>query len=142
MNAPVALKNLMNETPLLDNRLLILEDDRAIAEWLRAQAEGQGLIGFIAANKDQFREAFLRLKPSLLILDIILGDEDVIPVIDFLANEGCKCPVFFLTGSNHDLMRRVSEKARASGLMMVGAFEKKGEGVPRLLQQIEKYVLH
>jgi len=95
MNAPVALKNLMNETPLLDNRLLILEDDRSIAEWLRAQAEGQGLIGFIAANKDQFREAFLRLKPSLLILDIILGDEDVIPVIDFLANEGCKCPVFF-----------------------------------------------
>lgn len=142
MNARVALKQLMNETPLLDNRLLILEDDRAVAELLLAQAEAQGLIGFIAANKDQFREAFLRLKPSVLVLDIFLGDEDVIPVIDFLANEGCKCPVFFLTGSKHELMKRVSDKARASGLMMVGAFEKKGEGVPRLLQHIAKYVLH
>ena len=84
MNASVSFKYLMNETPLLDNRLLILEDDKAIAELLLDQAEDRGLIGFIAANKEQFRETYLRLKPSVLILDIVLGDEDVTSVVDFL----------------------------------------------------------
>lgn len=132
----------MNETPLLDNRVLILEDDKAIAEILLDHAEDRGLIGFIAANKEQFREVYRRLKPSLLILDIVLGDEDVLPVIEFLGNETCKCPVFFLTGYNHELLFEVSEKARSSGLMVVGAYEKKGDGIPRLMQKIEKYVLH
>ena len=141
MNATVSFKHLMNETPLLDNRLLILEDDKAIAELLLDQAEDRGLIGFTAANKEQFRGTYLRLKPSMLILDIVLGDEDVIPVIDFLGGEGCKCPVFFLTGYNNELLQQVSEKARSSGLMVVGAFEKKGEGIARLMQKIEKYVL-
>ena len=141
MNAHVSFRYLMNETPLLDNRLLILEDDKAIAEMLLGQAEDRGLIGFIASNKEKFRETFLRLKPSVLILDIVLGDEDVNPVIDFLGGEGCKCPVFFLTGYNHELLFKVSEKARSSGLMVVGAFEKKGEGVARLMQKIEKYIL-
>lgn len=141
MNASFSFKYLMNETPLLDNRLLVLEDDKAIAEILIDQAEDNGLIGFTAANKEQFRATYLRLKPSVLILDIVLGDEDVIPVIDFLGSEGCKCPVFFLTGHNNELLQLVSEKARSSGLMVVGAFEKKGDGISRLMQKIEKYVL-
>lgn len=132
----------MTKTPLLDNRLLILEDNKTVAQLLRYQAEAMGMIAFIAANKEQFRQAFLQIRPSVLMLDIMLGDEDVLPVIDFLVGEGCKCPVFFLSGSNQEVLRTVSERARANGLMIVGAFEKKGEGVTRLMQKIEKYILY
>jgi hypothetical protein len=142
MGAPVPIRHLMATTPLLDNRLLILEDNKTVAQLLRYQAEAKGMIVFIAANKEQFRQAFLRLRPSMLVLDIMLGDEDVLPVIDFLVGEGCKCPIFFLTGQNQETMQAVSERARANGLMMVGAFEKKGSGVIRLMQKLDTYILH
>ena len=141
MGVTVTLQQ-MTKTPLLDNRLLILEDNKTVAQLLRYQAEGLGMIALIAANKEQFRQAFLQIRPSVLMLDIMLGDEDVLPVIDFLVGEGCKCPVFFLSGSNQEVLRTVSERARANGLMIVGAFEKEGEGVTRLMQKIEKYILH
>jgi CheY-like chemotaxis protein len=141
MGAPTPIKHLMATTPLLDNRLLILEDNKTVAQLLRYQAEAKGMIAFIAANKEQFRQAFLRLRPSMLMLDIMLGDDDVLPVIDFLVAEGCKCPVFFLTGQNHEILQAVSERARANGLMMVGAFEKKGPGITRLMQKIDSYIL-
>jgi CheY-like chemotaxis protein len=141
MNAPVLANRLMNLSPLFDNRLLILEDDKAIGELLLTQAEGKGLMGLIVPNNQRFIETYRRINPSLLILDIVLGDEDVMPTIDFLRKVGCRCPIFFLTGYNQLLLKRVSEKARASGLMIVGAFEKKAEGIPQLMDKIEKYIL-
>jgi len=142
MGAPAPIRYLMATTPLLDNRLLILEDNKTVAQLLRYQAEAKGLIVFIATNKEQFRHSYLRLRPSMLLLDIMLGnDEDVLPVIDFLVSESCKCPVFFLTGQDQEILRSVSERARANGLMMVGAYEKKGPGIIRLMQKIDSYIL-
>lgn len=54
MNVPVSFSHLMNETPFLDNSLLILEDDKAVAEMLLGQAEQRGLIGFIATTMSAF----------------------------------------------------------------------------------------
>ncbi|MFZ9195263.1 MAG: hypothetical protein ACO271_03830 [Burkholderiales bacterium] len=94
MNAPVSFSHLMNETPFLDNSLLILEDDKAVAGMLIGQAEQRGADRLHCYNNERLRETYLRPKPSVLILDIVLGDEDANQVVDFLGSEGCKCPVF------------------------------------------------
>lgn len=44
MNVPVSFSHLMNETPFLDNSLLILEDDKAVAGMLIGQAEQRGRV--------------------------------------------------------------------------------------------------
>jgi|GEM_PF-2019394 len=141
VNAHVIADHTMNEFPLVDNRLLILEDDKAMAKHLLQQAEAKRLICAIAYTNQRFVEMYWRIKPTLLILDIMLGDDDVLPTVDFLSRVGCKCPILFLTGYNHLLLKKVSEKARAGGLMIVGAFEKKAEGIPRLMDKIDKYIV-
>ena len=129
------------KTPLVDNRLLILDDDKSVADLLQRKAETKGLIAFTVHNLDRFREEYFRLKPSLLILDVILGDDDVLPVIEFLGKVHDKCPIFFLSGYHQLMMRRVAANARGNGLMIVGAFQKKGAGITQLMDNLDKYTL-
>ena len=82
------------------NRLLVVEDNAEV----RALAIRIGtLSGYQCAgcaSLSEFHREFSSLSPTVILLDLVLGDEDALPVIDFLASVQYRNPVLLMSKSS------------------------------------------
>ncbi len=78
-------------------RILIVEDDREIAEVIRDNLLEEGCQADIAADGRAGLEAALHVPYDLLILDVMLPHQDGFTVCEALRREGRSLPILFLT---------------------------------------------
>ncbi len=83
-----------------DRRLLIIDDDPAIAEVVRAVAEGLEYDVRFTERADEFADLYETFQPTVVILDLVMPEVDGIELAQWLAHEKCDARTIFLTGHN------------------------------------------
>lgn len=114
-------------------RLLLIDDEPALAAFV---AKAAGMCGFdpvIAEEDRQFRDLFREQRPRMVALDLGMPGMDGVELIRFLADEEFREPVLIISGFDRRVLDSAFRLGEALGLQMVGPLEK-----PARLEQLEE----
>jgi DNA-binding response OmpR family regulator len=113
------------------SRILVIEDNEALAVGLRHNLEFEGYQAFVAPDAATGLEAARTLAPDLIILDLMLPDADGFRVLRTLRAGGSATPVLVLTALGDE-----ADKVRG---LRVGAddYVTKPFGLLELLARVE-----
>jgi DNA-binding response OmpR family regulator len=104
-------------------RLLLIDDEPALAEYLANAARTCGFEPVVTARDDEFREAFVSLRPEMVALDLGMP-VDGIELTRFLADQDYRGPVLIVSGFDRRVLESAFRLGQALGLNMAGPVEK------------------
>jgi DNA-binding response OmpR family regulator len=113
-------------------RLLLIDDEPALAEFLANAARETGFEPVITSEDWQFREEFVRDRPNMVALDLGMPGMDGIQLLRFLAEQDFRSPVLIVSGFDRRVLESAFRLGEALGLAMAGPLEK-----PVRLEQLE-----
>jgi DNA-binding response OmpR family regulator len=113
-------------------RLLLIDDEPALAEFLANAAVESGFDPVVTARDDEFRHAFTARRPEMVALDLGMPGMDGVELIRFLADQDYRAPVLIVSGFDRRVLESAFRLGEALGLTMVGPVEK-----PVRLEQLE-----
>ena len=114
-------------------RLLLIDDEPALAAFV---AKAAGMCGYepdIAEQDQQFRDSFRANRPKMVVLDLGMPGMDGVELLRFLADEEFQEPVLIISGFDRRILESAFRLGEALGLQMVGPLEK-----PTRLEQLEE----
>jgi DNA-binding response OmpR family regulator len=112
-------------------RLLLIDDEPALAEYLANAARSCGFDPIVTARDDEFREMFVATRPEMVALDLGMP-VDGIELTRFLADQDYRGPVLIVSGFDRRVLESAFRLGEALGLNMAGPIEK-----PVRLEQLE-----
>ena len=105
-------------------RLLLIDDEPALAEFLASAASESGFDPVITRHDDEFRDAFLSDRPQMVALDLGMPGMDGVELIRFLADQDYAAPVLIVSGFDRRVLESAFRLGTALGLTMAGPVEK------------------
>jgi DNA-binding response OmpR family regulator len=81
-----------------ENRLLLIDDEPSIREFITRVARTESYDVKAAANGAKFRHFFETFDPTLVMIDMVMPKTDGIDLLRYLAAEGCEAPIVVMTG--------------------------------------------
>ena len=105
-------------------RLLLIDDEPTLAEFLASAATESGFEPVITEQDEQFRRAFLAERPDMVALDLGMPGMDGVELIRFLADQNYDAPVLIVSGFDRRVLESAIRLGEALGLRMVGPIEK------------------
>jgi DNA-binding response OmpR family regulator len=120
-------------------RLLLIDDEPVLADFLASAARESGFEPVIAERDDEFRATFLAERPDMVALDLGMPGMDGVELIRFLADEDYAAPVLIVSGFDRRVLESAFRLGEALGLNMVGPVEKpvRFETLQALLEQLK-----
>jgi DNA-binding response OmpR family regulator len=113
-------------------RLLLVDDEPALADFIASAARECGFEPIVTANDEQFRSQFLAERPEMVVLDLGMPGMDGVELLRFLAAEDYRSPVLIVSGFDRRVIESAFRLGEALGLTMVGPLEK-----PMRLEELE-----
>ena len=113
-------------------RLLVLDDEPSICEFVRRVAELEGFQVKTAVNHEEFRAAYESFDPSGIIFDLVMPNVDGIALMEILAKDECKTPLVIMSGYHHELLKSGRRLGDDYELDVRGTL-RKPFGIPELL---------
>jgi DNA-binding response OmpR family regulator len=113
-------------------RLLLIDDEPALAAFVAKAADLCGFEPFIAEEDSAFREAFHDQRPQMVALDLGMPGMDGVELLRFLSDEGFQEPVLIISGFDRRVLDSAFRLGVTLGLQMVGPLEK-----PARLEELE-----
>jgi DNA-binding response OmpR family regulator len=117
-------------------RLLLIDDEPALAAFVASAA---GLCGFepaVAADEESFHRSYDAHEPEVVVLDLGMPRTDGVEYLRFLADHEFRGPVLILSGFDRRVLESAFRLGSALGLHMVGPLEK-----PVRLEELETLLL-
>ncbi len=114
-------------------RLLVIDDEPDICDFIKEVAEEQGFDVATAENFDQFSTAYRSFEPSVIVLDLRMPEVDGIELLRFLAKETCRAHIVLMSGLDQKVLHTASQLGATHGLRMLDALQK-----PILLPELER----
>ena len=105
-------------------RLLLIDDEPALADFLASAAQESGFEPVIACGGEEFRKAFVSQTPDVVALDLGMPGMDGVELIRFLADQDYSAPVLIVSGFDRRVLESAFRLGEALGLTMVGPVEK------------------
>ena len=113
-------------------RLLLIDDEPALAEFLANAARDTGFDPVITSEDGEFRNAFRANRPDMVALDLGMPGMDGVELLRFLADEDYRAPVLIVSGFDRRVLEAAFRLGEALGLVMAGPLEK-----PVRLEELE-----
>jgi DNA-binding response OmpR family regulator len=120
------------EKRMTQPRLLLIDDEPALADFLANAARECGFEPQITAKDEDFREQFLAARPEMVALDLGMPGMDGVELLRFLASENYSAPVLIVSGFDRRVLESAFRLGEALGLNMAGPVEK-----PARLEDLE-----
>jgi DNA-binding response OmpR family regulator len=120
VHAAVGEKEIDLEQP----RLLLIDDEPALADFLANAARECGFQPVVTSNDTEFRETFLADRPDMVALDLGMPGMDGVELLRFLAGQGYQSPVLIVSGFDRRVLESAFRLGEALGLSMAGPVEK------------------
>ena len=105
-------------------RLLLIDDEPFLAEFLANAAGDAGFDPVITAEDEHFRREFTENRPDVVALDLGMPGMDGVELLRFLADQGYRAPVFIISGFDRRVLESAFRLGEALGLIMAGPIEK------------------
>ena len=123
-------------------RLLLIDDEPALAEFLANAARETGFDPVITSEDRQFREAFLAERPDMVALDLGMPGMDGVELLRFLADQDYRSPVLIVSGFDRRVLESAFRLGEALGLRMTGPIEKpvRLESLEALLGELKAHL--
>jgi EAL domain-containing protein (putative c-di-GMP-specific phosphodiesterase class I)/CheY-like chemotaxis protein len=106
------------------NRLLVVDDQPDILDFVGQVAESVGYAVHLANNAQQFREAVRAFRPSLMILDLQMPQTDGIELIRELGSIGTRASILISSGMDQRVLQSAEQLGVSHGLNMAGFLQK------------------
>jgi DNA-binding response OmpR family regulator len=107
-----------------EHRLLILDDETAIAELAECVAADCGFETRLAFDTDMFWEAYDEVQPTHILLDLNVPGVHNSELVHALADRGCMATVMLTSGSDVEALALIEEIGRKRGLTMAAGIAK------------------
>ena len=114
-------------------RLLLIDDEPALAAFVAKAADLCGFEPVIAEQDQQFRDFFRESRPKMVALDLGMPGMDGVELLRFLSGEEYQDPVLIISGFDRRVLESAFRYGEAIGLQMVGPLEK-----PARLEELEE----
>ena len=123
-------------------RLLLIDDEPALAEFLANAASETGFDPIITSEDWQFRDEFRAQRPDMVALDLGMPGADGVELIRFLAEENYRAPVLIVSGFDRRVLESAFRLGEALGLNMTGPLEKpvRLEALEALLNELKAHL--
>jgi DNA-binding response OmpR family regulator len=105
-------------------RLLLIDDEPALADYLANAARSCGFEPIVTAQDQEFRDAFIAGRPEMVALDLGMPGMDGVELTRFLADQEYRGPVLIVSGFDRRVLESAFRLGEALGLQMVGPVEK------------------
>jgi DNA-binding response OmpR family regulator len=105
-------------------RLLLIDDEPTLAEFLADAARESGFDPVIAEHDDEFRQTFMADRPEMVALDLGMPGMDGVELLRFLAEQDYRAPVLIVSGFDRRVLESAFRLGEALGLNMAGPVEK------------------
>jgi DNA-binding response OmpR family regulator len=105
-------------------RLLLIDDEPRLAEFLANAARTSGFDPVITARDEEFRDSFVANAPEMVALDLGMPGMDGVELTRFLADQNYRGPVLIVSGFDRRVLESAFRLGTALGLNMVGPVEK------------------
>ena len=105
-------------------RLLLIDDEPTLAEFLADAARESGFDPVITGEDEEFKSSFRDQRPDMVALDLGMPGMDGVELIRFLAAEDYSSPVLIVSGFDRRVLETAFRLGAALGLTMVGPLEK------------------
>jgi len=99
-----------------EKRVLVIDDDQGFRDFARDAAQGQGWLVETAVNGLEGCRAFMRFKPDVVLLDMVMPKMDGVEVLRWFASEGASVKIVLLTGYNPHYADTAEKLGGAMGL--------------------------
>ena len=109
---------------MTEPRLLLIDDEPALAEFFASAARMCGFVPTVTGNDQQFRESFLAERPHVVVLDLGMPGMDGVELLRFLADENFRSPVLIVSGFDRRVLESAFRLGQALGLSMAGPLAK------------------
>ena len=105
-------------------RLLLIDDEPALAAYLADAARACGFDPIITARDQEFRDALVSSSPEMVAIDLGMPGADGVELTRFLADQNYRGPVLIVSGFDRRVLESAFRLGEALGLNMVGPVEK------------------
>ena len=105
-------------------RLLLIDDEPALADFLANAARSCGFDPIVTARDEEFRDAFIASRPEMVALDLGMPGMDGVELTRFLADQNYRGPVLIVSGFDRRVLESAFRLGETLGLNMVGPVEK------------------
>ena len=105
-------------------RLLLVDGEPSLADFLARAASECGFDPVIAANDREFRDSFLQARPEMVALDLGMPGMDGVELLRFLADQQYSSPVLIVSGHDRRVLESAFRLGEALGLHMAGPLQK------------------
>lgn len=117
-------------------RLLLIDDEPALAEYVASAARMCGFDPAVAANESGFHRLYESEVPAVVVLDLGMPHTDGVEFLRYLAAHEFGGPVLIVSGFDRRVLESAFRLGSALGLRMVGPLEK-----PVRLEELEELLL-
>jgi DNA-binding response OmpR family regulator len=106
------------------NLLMVVDEQTGSHIHYAQRTQEHGYVAVLVSSLDAFKDAYLRSRPSLIAVNVMIGGEDCGDVLDFLARCRCLAPVVLTTRNSMRTMERMEARMRGTGLRIVARIRK------------------
>jgi DNA-binding response OmpR family regulator len=105
-------------------RLLIVDDEKAFAEFIRVVATNAGYEAQVVGLASDFEFHLAHWQPTVVFLDIIMPDRDGLELIGALERQKFGGHLVLMSGSDARYINMTGASARARGLQLAAVLSK------------------
>lgn len=105
-------------------QLMIVDDELAMAEFVRDVGEDLGFEVKICTSAREFQEAYSLNTPSGIIMDVVIPHMDGNELLQWLVDQGSTTPVVLMSGYGGKYIGAVKILGQARGANVVGSLIK------------------
>lgn len=105
-------------------RLLAVDDDPGILAIIRDVATELGFEVETLTKSTSFMTTYVRMKPDVVTLDVVMPNMDGIELIRWLSDIGCEAGVIILSGGNTVYVEHGQKLATARGTLRTSVLAK------------------
>ncbi|HZD26868.1 MAG TPA: response regulator [Alphaproteobacteria bacterium] len=99
-------------------RLLVVDDEPGFADLVQRVAEGLGYEATALSDARQFRAVYARVRPDVIVLDMVMPDVEGMELVRWLSDAGCTARILVISGYNPYYAKLAHDLGSVGGLQI------------------------